>query len=81
MLAFGASGPRASPGIPLCSADLSGSGRAAGMSDTAYQNWLTSFVRAQLGHFGGTVVVDRPGGQPVVHVNYAWPSPLGLLTA
>ena len=48
VLAFGDSGPGAGPDIPLCSADLSGSGRAAGMADAAYQSWLTSFVRAQL---------------------------------
>jgi hypothetical protein len=79
VLAFGDSGPGAGPGIPLCTADLSGSGRAAGMSDADYQRWLTSFIRAQLAHFTGSVAVIRPGGQPVVRVEFAWPSPLGLL--
>jgi hypothetical protein len=81
VLAFGAPGPKAGPGIPLCSADLSGSGRVAGMSDAAYQSWLTSFVRAQLTHFTGTVAVVKPGGQPIVRVVFAMPSPLGLLAA
>ena len=35
ILAFGDPGPDASPGVPLCSADLSGSGQAAGMTDAA----------------------------------------------
>jgi tetratricopeptide (TPR) repeat protein len=81
VLAFGDPGPKAGPGIPLYSADLAGSGRAAGMSDAAYQSWLASFVRAQLTHFTGTVAVVRQGGQPVVRVVFAMPSPLGLLAA
>ena len=80
VLAFGDSGPGAGAGTPLCTADLSGSGRAAGMTDAGYQQWLVSFVRAQLAHFGGTVVAVRPGGQPVVRVEFARPSPLGLLS-
>jgi hypothetical protein len=80
VLAFGDSGPGAGADIPLCTADLSGSGRAAGMTDAGYQRWLVSFVRAQLTHFGGTVVVVRSGGQPVVRVEFAQPSPLGLLS-
>ena len=51
------------------------------MSDAAYQSWLISFVRAQFTHFTGTVAVVRPGGQPVVRVVFARPSPLGLLAA
>jgi hypothetical protein len=81
VLAFGDPGPKAGPGIPLYSADLSGSGRAAGMSDAAYRSWLASFVRAQLTHFTGTVTVVSQGGQPVVRVVFAMPSPLGLLAA
>ena len=50
------------------------------MTDADYQRWLISFVRAQFVHFGGTVVVVRPGGQPVVRVEFARPSPLGLLS-
>ena len=80
VLAFGDSGPGAAPDTPLCVVELSGSGRPAGMSDAAYQRWLTSFVRAQLEHFTGSVAVVRAGGQPVVRLEFARPSPLGLLT-
>jgi hypothetical protein len=80
LLAFGNSGPKAGPGMPLCSAVLSGSGQTAGMTNADYLSWLTSFVRAQLVHFGGSVVVVRQGGQSAVRVEFARPSPLGLLT-
>ena len=33
------------------------------MTDAAYQSWLISFVRPQLAHFAGSVVVVRQGGQ------------------
>ncbi|HEU5388981.1 MAG TPA: tetratricopeptide repeat protein [Streptosporangiaceae bacterium] len=79
VLAFGGAGPEAGAGTPLSSVDLSGSGQAAGMADAAYQRWLTSFVRAQLAHFSGSVTVVRQGGQAVVRIQFARPSPLGLL--
>jgi hypothetical protein len=79
ILAFGHPAPGASPGVPLCSADLSGSGRAAAMTDARYVSWLTSFVRAQLFPFEGSISVLQEGGQPVVRVVFAQPSPLGLL--
>jgi hypothetical protein len=79
VLAFGGAGPEAGAGTPLSSVDLSGSGQAAGMTDAAYQRWLTSFVHAQLAHFTGSVTVVRQGGQAVVRIQFAPPSPLGLL--
>ncbi len=80
VLAFSDSAPGADPDAPLCRADLSGSGRAAGMTDADYTRWLTSFVRAQLDRFAGSVAVIRPGGQLAVRVELDRPSPLGLLT-
>jgi len=80
ILAFGNSGPGASPGVPLCSADLSGSGQAAGMTDASYLSWLTSFVRAQLAPFSGSMAVLRQGNHSILRVEFAKPSPLGLLT-
>jgi tetratricopeptide (TPR) repeat protein len=81
ILAFSDSAPGADPDAPLCRADLSGSGRAAGMADADYTRWLTSFVRAQLDRFAGTVAVIGPGAQAAVRVELDRPSPLGLLTA
>jgi tetratricopeptide (TPR) repeat protein len=79
ILAFGQPAPGAGPGVPLCSADLSGSGRAAAMTDASYLSWLTTFVRAQLVPFAGSMAVLQQAGQPVVRVEFAQPSPLGLL--
>jgi len=79
VLAFGDPAPGAGPGVPLCSADLSGSGQAANMSDVSYLRWLTSFVGTQLVPFAGSMSVLQEPGQPVVRVVFAQPSPLGLL--
>jgi hypothetical protein len=79
ILAFGQPAPGAGPGVPLCSADLSGSGQAAAMTDASYLSWLTSFVRAQLVPFAGSMAVLQQAGQTVVRVMFAQPSPLGLL--
>ena len=79
ILAFGQPAPGAGAGVPLCSADLSGSGRAAAMTDANYLSWLTTFVRAQLVPFAGSMAVLHQAGQPVVRVVFAQPSPLGLL--
>ena len=79
ILAFGQPAPGAGPGVPLCSADLSGSGQAAAMTDAGYLTWLTSFVRAQLVPFAGSMAVLQQAGQTVVRVMFAQPSPLGLL--
>ncbi len=50
------------------------------MADADYTRWLTSFVRAQLDRFAGSVAVIGPGGQAAVRVELGRPSPLGLLT-
>lgn len=79
ILDFGPSAPGADPWVPLSSVDLSGSGEAASMTDASYLTWLSSFVRAQLTPFSGSMAVLRQGGQPIVRVDFAKPSPLGLL--
>lgn len=79
-LAFGDPGPEASPEIPLCSADLSGSGRAAGMTDASYLSWLMAFVRAQAHPFSGSTAILRQNDQPTLRVEFSRPSPLGLLS-
>jgi hypothetical protein len=79
ILAFGGVGPEAEPGVPLCWADLSGSGRAAGLGDASYLGWLTAFLRAQPPPFAGNTVLLNQDDQPVVRVEFTQPSPLGLL--
>jgi Tetratricopeptide repeat len=80
ILDFGDPGPGASPGVPLCSADLSSSGRAAGMTDATYLHWLVAFISTQLVPFAGSTVIVRQGDQPVIRVEFSRPSPLGLLS-
>ena len=79
VLAFGDPGPGASPGIPLCSADLSGSGNIAGMTDATDLKWLVDSVRPQTRRFAGSVIVKRNGNRSWVRVEFSRPSPLGLL--
>jgi tetratricopeptide (TPR) repeat protein len=80
VLAFGGPAPGSGPGVPLCSAELSGSGHAASMSDVSYLRWLTSFIGTQLVPFAGNMSVLQEAGQPIVRVVFAQPSPLGLLS-
>ena len=49
------------------------------MTDASYLRWLTSFVRAQLVPFRGSMTVLQQAGQPILRVVFAQPSPLGLL--
>ena len=80
ILAFGDSGPDASPGVPLSSADLSGSGQPAGMTDASYQGWINAFERAQHPPFAGSAVILRRGEQVIVRLEFSKPSPMGLLS-
>ncbi len=80
ILAFGDPGPQASQGIPLCSADLSGSDHPAGMTEASYLSSLLGFFRAQLHPFSGSAAVLRQGNQRIVRVQFFRPSPLGLLS-
>lgn len=79
ILAFGDPAPEASPGVPLCSADLSGSGHAAGMTDASYLSWLVALVRAEHHPFSGNTAILRQGDQAILRVEFSRPSPLGLL--
>jgi len=76
ILAFGDSAPGASAGIPLRSAELSESVGAA-----VVQKWL-SFLRVQRNPFLPTVMQTvRAGGKPVLLIEFAAPTPLGLFAS
>ena len=76
VLAFGDSAPGASAGIPLRSAELSESAGAA-----VVQKWL-SFLRVQRNPFLPTVMrTIRAGGKPVLLIEFAAPTPLGLFAS
>ncbi len=73
ILAFGDLAPGASAGIPLRSAELSESDGAA-----VVQKWL-SFLRGQKNPFLPAVMqTTRLNGKPVLLIEFAAPTPLGL---
>jgi hypothetical protein len=77
---FGGSGPGASPGVPLRFADL-----AAGpvTARAAYFPLAAAFLRAQKPPYQPALIqaVRLPDGQPALRVDFAAPSPLGLLAS
>ena len=82
--AFGDSAPGASPGIPLRSADLTGTGGAAGAGSTAGVQSMLARLRAQGGPpypYGRVKIVRLTDGQIVLRIEFAAPSPLGLSDA
>jgi hypothetical protein len=80
VLAFGDSGPGASPGMPLRSAVLGTAGQQAG--SLQYLQSVQGFLRAQQAPYRATTMTtERVSGQPVLYVEFAAPSPLELLPA
>jgi hypothetical protein len=76
ILAFGDSAPGASAGIPLRSAELSETDGAA-----VVQKWL-SFLRVQRNPYLPAVMqTTRVDGQPVLLIEFAAPTPLGLFAS
>ena len=77
---FGDAAPGASAGIPLRFADVAESDAAAHVRGAAYVRSMISLLRAQKGtlvpaHVG---TVRLSGGQAVLRIEFAAPSPLGL---
>jgi len=81
IMAFDDSGPGAGAGSPLRSADLAEADTALGASFPAYVRSMLALLHAQPAPFlpahAGTV--QLAGGQMVFYLEYAAPSPLGLL--
>jgi len=82
IVAFGDAGPVAGPGSPLRSADLTAAGAAASPGGSSgYMRSMLAFLRAQRApylpaHAGAVRLAD---GQAVLRIEFAAPSPLGLL--
>ena len=81
IVAFGGSTPGASPDIALRSAELAGAGGAADRSPAAQVRWISRFLRGQRGDYLAASVrtVPLPAGGTGLRVEFAAPSPLGLL--
>jgi hypothetical protein len=81
IVAFGDSGPSASAGIPLRSADLTELDEGHGTSSPAFIQSMLTFLRTQRRRYlparAGTA---RLAGQTVLRIEFAAPSPLGLLS-
>jgi hypothetical protein len=83
VLAFTDSGPGASPDIPFRAVDLAVTDPAAsGMPPSEYLGSLRQLLLAHANFPAYTKVgpVTLPDGQTAVQIEYAAPSPLGLLT-
>ena len=81
IVGFDDSGPGASAGSPLRSADLADTGGTLGVSASAYVRSMLAFLRTQPApylpaHAGTARLAD---GQTVLRIEYAAPGPLGLL--
>ena len=93
VVAFADSGPDASPGTPLRMAEISGPGTASGPAgagpasasrgSSRFQHCALAFLRAQRPPYLATSVRTATigDGQRVLQVEFASPSPLGLLNA
>jgi len=80
VLAFGDTGPGASPGVPMRSAVIEVRTGGKQPASTRYLQSVLSFLRAQEAPFRATsMTVARAAGQPVLRIEFAAPSPLLLL--
>jgi len=80
VLGFAAAPAGASPGLPLRTAYLAPAGPGTRQQPNSLQS-LASFLRAQLPPYRAASItqVRMPGGSPALRVEFAAPSPLGLL--
>ena len=83
VVGFGDSGPGASAGMPARSADLAEANSAAAIGAASYVRSIVAFLRAQSPPYLAAQIepLQLPGGQPVLRVEFAAPSPLGLLAS
>jgi hypothetical protein len=79
--AFGDLAPGASPGIPLRSADLAPVGATASAVTAAHMRAMVAFLRAQRDPYLAAHIqtVRRARGRYVLRIEFAAPSPPGLL--
>jgi hypothetical protein len=81
IVGFGGAPAGADPGVPMRIAYLAESDAAAHLSGSAYLSTLEAVLHAQIPPYVPLSIgsVQLPGGQPVLEVEFAAPSPLGLL--
>lgn len=81
IVAFGGSAPGASAGSPLRLVDLAVTGHAPGTVSASYVRSMLSYLRVQRGPYFAALTdsVRLDAGRSVLRVEFAAPSPLGLL--
>ncbi len=81
IVAFGTEAPGASPGLPLRFAYLADSDRASHLTGPAYVRALVALTHSENPPYVPQSVgtVRLPGGQQVLRIMFAAPSPTGLL--
>lgn len=77
---LGDTGPGAAADVPLRMVRIAGRGPAHGKKD-AYLHSVLRFLRAQQAPYRASVAVAYVSGRPFVQIEFAAPSPLGLLGA
>jgi hypothetical protein len=80
VVSFGDAAPGASPGTPLRSADLTGTSTVAS-GNRAQVRSMSIFLHGQSGYYlpARIQTVRLPGGRSGLRVEFAAPSPIGLL--
>jgi len=82
IVTFGDSGPGAGPGSPLRSADLAEATARPGEGSSAYAQSMLAFLHASAPYPLAHALAVRPaGGQTILRIEFAAPSPLGLLVS
>jgi hypothetical protein len=82
ILAFGDSGPGASPDMPLRAADLAEKARGFGAANPAYVRSMIKALHAQGGPYVPAHIqtVRLAGGRVALRIEFAAPSPVDMLT-
>ncbi len=83
VVSFGDLAPGASPGIPFRSADLAAPSGAAGPDQAGQVEWMAAVLRAARAPYlaANIQTVRLAGGRIALRIEFAAPSPLGLLAA
>ena len=81
IVGFGSSAPGAGPGVPLRFADLAETDARARLTGPAYLQSMLALLSSQQLVYApmSTATVRLPGGQDVIRIQFAAPTPLGLL--
>ncbi len=81
IVGFGGVAQDAAPGVPMRTVYLAETDAAAHLATSAYVPALEAILRAQSPPYVplSVVTAQLPGGQPVLQIEFAAPSPLGLL--